>query len=518
MKCSCLTNVCVVVVLAVTAFCVGCSATSGGAAIATVGGATGAPCSVEAYNEGCNTVAGPPLQHNRMVCTAGAAGAGATWQIKATCASTEYCIEKADPAAAGTAKKITECAALPVYTADTISGGNDVTTGSDTTMSTTQILACIQQKCQALWGQCAVKPACKVIADCIAKCPASDDKCPQTCMGTTDMTKLDQQFLAVMMCGQEQKCIPQDNQPSCGDGKCDTGETTTSCPADCKPATKCGDAKCDPGETTTNCPADCATTSGNCGDLTCTSPENSGTCPLDCDPNAQQMVGCATEMCSSQTTACAADKACLGALNCVFKCGGPSSSCLSQCASALPSATQSVFMTLVSCVQSKCSSTGAVCGNGSCESGETTTSCPSDCKSGPMCGNGSCESGETPSSCPSDCQSGPVCGNGSCESGETSTSCPSDCKATATCGDGVCAAGEQNSCAKDCTNSGKSGGCVAGAPGAKGCAGCLCEQCVCFVGNSSTGAAGDDYCCTTAWDAQCATECTACPTSGCTVP
>jgi formylglycine-generating enzyme required for sulfatase activity len=46
----------------------------------------------------------------------------------------------------------------------------------------------------------------------------------------------------------------------------------------------------------------------------------------------------------------------------------------------------------------------------------------------PVCGNGTCEVGETSSSCPADCDDeGPVCGNGTCESGETSSNCPADC-------------------------------------------------------------------------------------------
>ncbi len=74
--------------------------------------------------------------------------------------------------------------------------------------------------------------------------------------------------------------------------------------------------------------------------------------------------------------------------------------------------------------------TGANCGNGKCDPGETATSCPKDCNSSAVCGNGKCDPGETAASCPKDCGSSPVCGNGKCEAGETSTSCPKDCGST----------------------------------------------------------------------------------------
>ncbi len=46
---------------------------------------------------------------------------------------------------------------------------------------------------------------------------------------------------------------------------------------------------------------------------------------------------------------------------------------------------------------------------------------------GPTCGDGVCEAGEDTVSCPQDCDAGPVCGNGVCEAGEDFTTCFADC-------------------------------------------------------------------------------------------
>lgn len=78
---------------------------------------------------------------------------------------------------------------------------------------------------------------------------------------------------------------------------------------------------------------------------------------------------------------------------------------------------------------------GPVCGNGRCETGETSSNCPVDCPTG--CGNGVCDANETPTTCPQDCQQN-KCGNGTCDPGETSTSCPQDCQQTCTDGDTQC--------------------------------------------------------------------------------
>ncbi len=70
-----------------------------------------------------------------------------------------------------------------------------------------------------------------------------------------------------------------------------------------------------------------------------------------------------------------------------------------------------------------------VCGDGLCDPKEIGV-CPSDCGtagSGAVCGNGVCETGENATSCPADCMATAMCGNGVCETGENSTNCPQDC-------------------------------------------------------------------------------------------
>lgn len=71
----------------------------------------------------------------------------------------------------------------------------------------------------------------------------------------------------------------------------------------------------------------------------------------------------------------------------------------------------------------------ASCGDGTCASGETCSSCATDCGTCPLtCGDGTCNNGETCSTCASDCGACPAtCGDGACNNGETCSSCSSDC-------------------------------------------------------------------------------------------
>ena len=250
--------------------------------------------------------------------------------------------------------------------------------------------------------------------------------------------------------------------PYCGDGRCSNGETGTSCPADCS---GCGNGivegteQCDKGSANTDTP--CATPSYSNPPMTCS------TCTTSCQINTVVGPYCGDGMCSDgeTQTSCPAD--CLG-------CGNGSIDPGEQCDDG-PNNTNTPCPTPAygnppntcsTCTKSCTIATvlGPYCGDGTCETGETKTSCPADCMG---CGNGivegteQCDAGAantstpcaTPAyanppntcstctpSCTIDTVVGPYCGDGTCETGETKTSCPADC---AGCGNGVLDPGEQ---------------------------------------------------------------------------
>ena len=160
---------------------------------------------------------------------------------------------------------------------------------------------------------------------------------------------------------------------TCGDGVCDgdCGETSETCPSDCK---GCGNGTCDPGEGPKTCKVDCC---GACGDGKCKGydcGESPEACPVDCG------TACGNKLCDKGETpaTCAED--------CKFQ----------------------------------------ACGNGVCEPSDGgPDGCPQDCAA--SCGDGTCNKGEDFLACPVDCG---YCGDGFCVAGllEDSVSCPADCK------------------------------------------------------------------------------------------
>ncbi len=249
-------------------------------------------------------------------------------------------------------------------------------------------------------------------------------------------------------------------KPSCGDGQCGDGETCSGCPKDCGTCPACGDKNCD--ATTENCgscPADCgacATVAPEC------IPKSEG------DPNPTGCGGCGCEkcVCDMDSYCCdtAWDNTCVG--ECTDSCKGPT-----------------------------CDAVVTWCGDGACNGKESTATCPQDCAAtSSSCGDGECGKFEKCSSCPGDC--GPcqpttvaaVCGDGKCNGSEHCAVCPQDC--------GVCAS--------NCASLSKTSS-------APGCGGCACEAEVC---------AADPYCCKSAWDSLCVSQCKSsasakCPANTC---
>ncbi len=206
--------------------------------------------------------------------------------------------------------------------------------------------------------------------------------------------------------------------PVCGDGKCEGLETDMGCPADCAAKATCGNNECEVGESISSRPADCKP---NC------QPDCEG---KQCGPN-----GCGATCGSSDG------------------CGGK---CAGGCAAGLVCNTSKV-----------CVPNAAKCGNGVCESGETTANCVADCKAtGGSC-SGLCGKASSGCYCDTQCKSSndccadydkycgtttPVCGNGKCEADESKTNCSKDFGTTSSvCPNGTCEAGEtEASCQQDC--------------------------------------------------------------------
>ena len=283
-------------------------------------------------------------------------------------------------------------------------GGNDTVVTIDgviTDIDTGAMVSCLKSKCGSQYNACKADTDCAKALACVEVCKdiACMAKCPQPPANNAPAKN-------IQGCMAEMKCIPSNPPtPVCGNSICETGESTSSCPADCKTTGSCGNGKCDSGETPSSCPSDCKTTgTGVCGDGKCGSGES---CPMDCNSKFSQSMQCAMAECQSQMAACSASAPCVEAFNCLISCNCQTG-CMQECGS-LPGATSNQVKDLGGCMSEMqcpdpCSTTKPTCPNGICDPGETSSTCPQDCKTtSPVCGNGKCESGETAASCPSDC-------------------------------------------------------------------------------------------------------------------
>ena len=274
-------------------------------------------------------------------------------------------------------------------------------------------------------------------------CQWSNDGCPVSCQTTTAGycgNKVCDSGETATSCAAD--CAPVcNNNGSCDSGEttancwadcsgitnscnnnrvCDAGETTASCPSDCTGGanTACnGNGICDYGESTGSCPGDCSSRSACNNNGICDSNESSGSCVSDCGSNSCSAM---PSMCTSRTT-CEAHR--FYWCETTYNCYSGSSSCASGSGSSSSRcpANWTWFDTSQSCVQD-----GVTCSNYSacsaCPPGPTSASgqwctyesngCPQGCSGSSGSGSGSTTA----------CN-----GNGTCDYGESSGSCPSDC-------------------------------------------------------------------------------------------
>jgi len=131
------------------------------------------------------------------------------------------------------------------------------------------------------------------------------------------------------------------------------------------------------------------------------------------------------------------------------KCLDPAAQTILPCADGLYCDYSNGFN---SAVCAKVKGAGASCnGNNECATG---LSCSYD----PQANGQVCIKGSTVPYCFTPV----VCGDGTCDPGETPTSCPQDCGANGFCGDGNCDQGEINTCPQDCGGGSCTDTCAAG--------------------------------------------------------
>ncbi len=188
----------------------------------------------------------------------------------------------------------------------------------------------------------------------------------------------------------------------CGAGRTGVTECFTSGGTTCQAGQYCdmdrGFNRCEPGCTSdSNCAAGdiCSRRAGEavgvCASCTTMSVADAGVTPANlvqqCRSAIDQLLICRV---------IDAPMAAAGSIGCETTLDDNARRALAQCVSS----------TLGDCVRmAQCrGASGPVCGNATCETGETATSCAADCRapSAAVCGNARCETGET-TSCPTDC-------------------------------------------------------------------------------------------------------------------
>ena len=369
-------------------FAAACSSGAGAGGVGYSGAPSGNPCNPEYSGMACATL--PTGGTARVMCDTGTS----QWTEVEVCGANFYCVEGA-PGADGKISS-TECKEQAQPQTDTSGGGggSDGASGGGGggggTVDYKEVMACVETSCAAEVGACDALPACKAVLDCVRACETED--CADGCTAEWENTEPPADVLALFLplgaCVEASGCDPEPVS-ECGDGECSDDENAESCPADCgggggdQPV--CGNGTCEAGENQANCPADCGGGGGGgepvCGNGTCEAGENQANCPADC--------GGGGPVCGDG------------------KCEGvESDTCPQDCMS------------------------GPVCGDGSCDIGETSMTCPQDCSVEPECtSSAQCMSGQqcVDGQCVGGGGGTAVCGNGTCEAGESPSTCPADC-------------------------------------------------------------------------------------------
>jgi plastocyanin len=250
---------------------------------------------------------------------------------------------------------------------------------------------------------------------------------------------------------------------SCGDGACSLGEDCGSCAADCGACAECGDAACTGDENCGTCPGDCG---GPCVDGSCCEANGSPGC-ADADVNA---------------CVCALDGACCD--------GAWDELCVLFAVEYCELGDQCAF----------------VCGDGTCDAGESCDSCSEDCGACSTCGDGVCDPDEHCAGCATDCG---AC-EGSCCEAHDGPGCDDDSVALCVCDigdpwccevewDGLCVEVAKSGCGA-CQPEETTGPCCE-AHGGLSCDDPAVADCVC---------ADQPFCCDGKWDEFCAEAASAC--------